>query len=136
MERYKHKVNYYETDKMGITHHSNYVRWMEEARTDFLSKIGWNFDRLEGMGIVSPVTSVECKYKLTTTFPDEVEISVELEKYSGVRLRFKYIMYNSEGKKVCTGSTEHCFVDGDGNILRICKDLPEFDKKLLELVKK
>lgn len=38
---YIHRVNYYETDKMGITHHSNYLRWMEEARLDFLkSKIG------------------------------------------------------------------------------------------------
>ena len=47
MEPYLHKVQYYETDKMGIAHHSNYIRWMEEARVDFLEKIGWGFDRLE-----------------------------------------------------------------------------------------
>lgn len=44
MEPYLHKVQYYETDKMGIAHHSNYIRWMEEARVDFLEKIGWGFD--------------------------------------------------------------------------------------------
>ena len=38
---YIHKVQYYETDKMGVTHHSNYLRIMEEARTDFLEKIGY-----------------------------------------------------------------------------------------------
>lgn len=32
MEKYCHSVKYYETDRMGFTHHSNYVRWMEEAR--------------------------------------------------------------------------------------------------------
>ena len=65
MELYKHTVQYYETDKMGITHHSNYIRWMEEARVDFLNKIGWGFDRLEDLGMISPVTEVECKYKLS-----------------------------------------------------------------------
>lgn len=38
MEPYLHKVQYYETDKMGIVHHSNYIRWMEEARVDFWRK--------------------------------------------------------------------------------------------------
>ena len=40
MEPYVHKVQYYETDKMGIVHHSNYIRWMEEARIDFLDSVG------------------------------------------------------------------------------------------------
>ena len=44
-------VRYQETDQMGIVHHSNYIRWMEEARIDFLSQIGWDFDKLEEMGI-------------------------------------------------------------------------------------
>ena len=53
MEIYKHKVQYYETDKMGITHHSNYIRWMEEARIDFLSRIGWDYKSMEDSGIIS-----------------------------------------------------------------------------------
>lgn len=40
---YQHKVQYYETDKMGITHHSNYIRFLEEARIDFLEKIGYGY---------------------------------------------------------------------------------------------
>lgn len=43
----KHEVQYYETDRMGITHHSNYVRWMEEARTFFLREIGWAYEKLK-----------------------------------------------------------------------------------------
>ena len=50
-EMYRHIVQYYETDKMGITHHSNYIRWMEEARIDFLSQIGWSYTKLEEKGI-------------------------------------------------------------------------------------
>ncbi|MBP1554347.1 MAG: acyl-CoA thioesterase, partial [Oscillospiraceae bacterium] len=76
MELYTHKVHYYETDKMGITHHSNYIRWMEEARIDFLGKIGCGYDKIEAMGIISPVTAVDCRYKSTTTFGDVVTIDV------------------------------------------------------------
>lgn len=31
MKKYQHKVQYYETDKMGIVHHSNYIKWMESS---------------------------------------------------------------------------------------------------------
>ena len=61
MEPYIHRVHYYETDKMGVTHHANYIRWMEEARIAFLDTLGWNFARLEQSGILSPVTGVDCK---------------------------------------------------------------------------
>lgn len=50
MERYIHRVQYYETDRMGITHHSNDIRWMEEARIDFLEQIGWGYARMERAG--------------------------------------------------------------------------------------
>ena len=40
---YIRRVQYHETDRMGITHHSNYVKWMEEACTDFLDGIGYNY---------------------------------------------------------------------------------------------
>ena len=59
MKPYQHTVQYYETDRMGITHHSNYIRWMEEARVDFLAQLGWNLERLEAMGAVSPVTALD-----------------------------------------------------------------------------
>ena len=50
MNAYRHTVQYYETDRMGIVHHSNYIRWMEEARVDYLAQLGWGLERLEAMG--------------------------------------------------------------------------------------
>ena len=41
MFTYTHVVQYYETDRMGITHHSNYIRWMEEARVAMLEDMGY-----------------------------------------------------------------------------------------------
>lgn len=136
MDTYIHKVNYYETDKMGITHHSNYVRWMEEARVHFLNSIGYGLKKLETEGITSPVVSVECRYKHTTTFDDEIKIEVSVEKYTGVKLMFSYVMTNVDtGVVVLTAKSSHCFVDSDGRPLAVKKHFLEFDAILKNEVK-
>lgn len=126
MEAYVHTVQYYETDRMGIAHHSNYVRWMEEARIHFLKQIGWNFEKLEAMGLISPVTAVSGKYKTATTFAETVSIDVKVEEFNGIRLKVGYLMKNAEGQTVFEGTTEHCFVDKDGKIVKIKRDYPDF----------
>ena len=131
---YEHMVQYYETDKMGITHHSNYIRWMEEARINFLEQIGWNYSRLESLGIISPVVSVECKYKATTTFPDIVRIFVSVEEFKGVKLSLRYHMVNTKDKIVCEAKSEHCFLDTQGTPIRLKREFPEFYNTLTELV--
>ncbi len=133
MKKYKHTVQYYETDRMGIVHHSNYIRWMEEARIDFLNQIGWGYDKLEAAGVISPVTSVECKYKQSTTFPDEVFINVRVELVNGVRLQLRYEMEKEDGKTVCQAKSEHCFMDTDGKLIRLNNRFPEFYQVLREL---
>lgn len=134
MKNYIHKVNYYETDKMGVTHHSNYIRWMEEARIEFLTQIGYPYDKLEEMGIISPVIGIECDYKASTTFSDEVEIDVKIKEFKGVRLVIEYIMINSKTKElVLKGVSKHCFVNKDGKPVILKKSFPEFDQKLKEL---
>lgn len=134
MDTYVHKVQYYETDRMGITHHSNYIRWMEEARVDFLDRIGYGYARLEAEGILSPVISVECKYKHPTTFDDEVEIAVHVAEFRGVRLTIGYTMTNRKtGAPVLTGTSMHCFTDGNGKPVILKKQSPELDAILRRL---
>jgi acyl-CoA thioester hydrolase len=88
---------------MGITHHSNYIRWMEEARIDFLAQIGWDYARLEDMGVISPVIGIDCRYLTDCTFSDVIEINVKVEELKGVRLKLCYEMRNVEGEIVCQG---------------------------------
>lgn len=135
MNKYIHKVNYYETDKMGITHHSNYVRFMEEARMNFLCEVGYPMTRLEREGIASPVVSVSCEYKSPTTYGDEIEIEVTLEKYSGVKLSLAYVMTNTAtGKVVALANSSHCFINRDGRPIAVRKSAPEFDAVLRQLL--
>ena len=124
MENYKHKINYYETDKMGVTHHSNYVRFMEESRIDFLEKIGWGYDKMEQEGIISPVVSLECNYRNTTTYPDVIEVSVQVLKLSAFKLTFGYTM-KVKDKVVFTGKSSHCFLDSSGKPVMMESKYPE-----------
>ena len=133
MNLYEHRVKYYETDKMGIVHHSNYIRWMEEARIDFLGQIGWNFRKLEESGIVSPVTAVECKYKVSTLFDDLITIAVWIEEFKGGKLKLRYEMHNEAGALVCEGASEHCFLNQEGKIMNLKKEHPDFCDTLMRL---
>lgn len=133
MKAYIHKVQYYETDQMQITHHSNYVRWMEEARVEFLESIGWGYDRLEQEGVVSPVTAINCKYRATTTFPEQIRIEVTVRECKGVKLILDYAMYKvSDETLVFTGTSEHCFINERKKPIRVDREFPEFFAKLQE----
>ena len=134
MESYKHTVQYYETDKMGMTHHSNYICWMEEARVDFMTRVGWDYARMESEGVVSPVLGVSCDFKSHTTFADEVYITVSVLECGPVRMKIGYDMKNSEGKTVCEGYSKHCFLDERGRPVRLDKRLPGFYETMKSFV--
>ena len=82
---YEHHAKYYETDQMGIIHHSNYVKWMEEARLDLMDQIGLNYKQMEQMEIISPVLSIEVNYHSMVRFDDTVVIQTKLIKYNGIK---------------------------------------------------
>ncbi len=110
---------------MGITHHANYIRWMEEARIDFLAQMGYPYRRMEQEGIFSPVRSVSCQYRKPCTFSDEIEIDVSVAAFNGVVLTIRYVM-RRDGEILCEGVSEHVFVGRDGRLLRMKRDMPEF----------
>ena len=130
MHTYQHEVKYYECDRMGITHHSNYVRFMEEARVDFLDALGYGFDRIEAEGIVSPVISISCNYKHPTTFKDRIDIEVVISNMQDLKFEFTYTM-KVAGKVVCLGQSTHCFME-NGRPVVIAKRLPELYRLLTE----
>ncbi len=129
---YIHRVHYYETDKMGITHHSNYIRWMEEARVDYLKRINFPLTRLEEMGLLCPVLDVDCSYKKVTRFDEEIKIYVRLAEFGPVRFTIAYRMINAAtGEVVCTGSSRHCILDRDYHPVRLKRDYTEFYEMMM-----
>lgn len=125
MKACQHQVQYYETDKMGVTHHSNYIRFMEEARVAFLKALGWGYDEMEAQGIVSPVVNISCNYKRSTTFPELIEIFVHVLGLSPSRVKFGYVM--TVGKQiVCTAESTHCFLGPGGKPVNVKRLYPDF----------
>lgn len=112
MNNWLHKVQYYETDQMQIVHHSNYIRWFEEARTYLMEQIDFGYDKMEEQGIVVPVLAVQADYKSMSRFGDTVEVRAHIEEFTGVKMIIAYeIVDQSTGDVRCTGETKHAFLD-------------------------
>lgn len=124
---YEHKVQYYETDKMAIVHHSNYIRWFEEARVDFLDQVDMGYEKMEEAGVICPVVSVECRYQGMTRFGESVLIYPRIEKFNGVRLVVSYeVREKKTGELRCTGKSSHCYLDEKGHPVSLKNTCPEF----------
>lgn len=128
MKPYMLKARYYETDQMGIIHHANYIRWMEEARIDMLSQMGYPYRRFEEMGYISPVLHAECEYKKSVKFDDEVKIVVSLQEFGKVKFTLRYDIYNmsEDGVLSAVGTIRHCFLNKDGRPVMMNKEMKEF----------
>lgn len=127
---YQRTAQYHETDQMGIIHHGNYVKWMEEARIAFLQSFGITYRDLEEQGLVSPVTDVHVSYRNPIRFSDPVLISVRIRSYSGVRLELAYEIRN-DGGLCASAESSHCFLE-NGRIISLRKRFPELDALLKE----
>lgn len=129
MEAYKHKVQYYETDQMGIVHHSNYIRWFEEARCDVLGRMGMPYSEMEALGVLIPVLGVNCDYLHPVRFPDTVAIHMCVERFEathGLKFEVRYKLTGADdGEVLTTGQTRHCFVDRNMRPLRLKRDYPK-----------
>ncbi|MDD3238802.1 MAG: acyl-CoA thioesterase [Lachnospira sp.] len=131
---YEHKVQYYETDQMAIVHHSNYIRWFEEARTDILEQIGFGYEKMEEVGIISPVLAVNAEYKSMTHYADIVCIETRLSNYNGVKMTVSYIVKDKKtGEVRCTGESRHCFLNKEGRPLSLKRSYPDIDAALQQL---
>ncbi len=123
---YTHTVQYYETDAMRVVHHSNYIRWMEEARLDFFRKVGIGYNEIEDRGIRIPVIGVSCEYKAATRYGEQVKIIAQIERFNGLRFSVIYRIEDPDGEVLhATGRSEHCFLDTAMRPINIKKTAPD-----------
>lgn len=131
---YEHHAKYYETDQMGIIHHSNYVKWMEEARMDLMDQMGLSYKQMEEMEIISPVLSIAVEYHSMVHFDDTVVIQTKLVKYNGIKMEVEYVMTDKEtGELRTTARSSHCFLNRSGKPISLKRSYPELDTKFFEM---
>ncbi|MCC8192557.1 MAG: acyl-CoA thioesterase [Ruminococcus sp.] len=129
IKNFKRKAFYYETDGMRIAHHSNYIRWFEEARIWWLEEIGFGYDKMEAEGVMIPVLSVGCKYHSPVRFNDTFWVCLMITEFNGLRFKVVYKLYNdTTGKLSAEGESMHCFVSSDMRPLRTKNSHPEIYK--------
>ena len=111
---WQHLVQYYETDLAGIVHHSNYVRWFEEARTWLMSDMGYDYAQMEADGVLVPVLAIKAQYKRMTRFGETVNIAAKVEHFNGVTMTLSYEVTDvATGKLKASGSSTHAFLAKD-----------------------
>ena len=124
---FERKINYYELDGMNIVHHSNYIRYMEEARIFFLDQIGLPYKKIEDNGIMIPVLEVNYKYKYPAKFGDIIIVKVNISEFDGIKLLINYEILNKEtGVILGVGTTKHCFTNSEMKPISLKKVNEEF----------
>ena len=107
------KVRYYETDQMGIVHHSNYLKFFEFARIEWLEKLKTPYQEIEKNNIILPVVNCELKFLKPLVFGDTFKIKVYCTKNPTSSIEFSYEIFNNRGEKTTEGKTLLAFLNSD-----------------------
>ena len=115
----KYQVHFYDTDTMGVVHHSNYIRWFEIGRVEYLRKIGINLNDMMADGIVFPITKVEAQYHSPAHFDEVLEIETTATALTKAKMEFEYKV-TREDKVLVTGFSQNVFTNKEtGKITRL-----------------
>ena len=113
MSKFEHflDVRYYETDQMGIVHHSNYIRYFECGRMAMLKEVGLPMHKIEESGVMMPITAVDCKYRIPAKLGDKLRIVTMINEMPRARLTVHTEIYNQEDQLLSSGSVTMGFID-------------------------
>ncbi|MBR1760741.1 MAG: acyl-CoA thioesterase [Schwartzia sp.] len=135
ISRVEHHVDFFDTDAMEVVHHSNYIRWFEIGRVEFLRTAGITLGELMADGFVFPITDVSAKFLSPGRFDDVLVIETTPTALTKAKMAFDYrILRKGEDTVLVTGHTQNVFTHREtGKIAR----LPEkYYKKLAAVLEK
>lgn len=105
------RVEYHHTDQMGIVHHSNYIKFFEVARTEWLRAIGLTYAEMERRGVMMPIVEVNVKYRQPAYYDELISVTAMVEELPMARMVFKYEIHGEDGRDIASGSTTLGFID-------------------------
>ena len=107
----KIRVEYHHTDQMGIVHHSNYIKFFEVARTEWLRAIGLTYAEMERRGVMMPIVDVAIKYRQPAYYDELISVTAMVEELPMARMVFNYVVRGEDGRGIASGSTTLGFID-------------------------
>ena len=105
------KVRYCESDQMGYAHHSNYAKYYEVGRLEFLEDLGISYRTMEEQGVILPVRSINTRFLQPARFDDNLTLKTILKELPTAKITLEYEIYNEENIKISTGETVLVFFD-------------------------
>jgi acyl-CoA thioester hydrolase len=111
----KIRVRYGETDQMGYMYYGNYAEFYEVGRVEMLRSLGMSYQEMEDTGIMMPVLELKCKYIKPAKYDQEITVKVIIDKMPGIRIHFRYELYNEAEELINLGETTLVFVDMEKN---------------------
>jgi len=124
----KIRVRYGETDQMGYMYYGNYAEFYEVGRVEMLRSLGLTYSGMEQSGIMMPVLELKCKYIKPALYDEEITVNVIMDKLPGVKIHFRYELFNGKEELINTGETLLVFVNMTTN--RPCMGPSEMLDKL------
>ncbi|WP_423146135.1 acyl-CoA thioesterase [Rubrolithibacter danxiaensis] len=124
----KLRVRYGETDQMGYMYYGNYAEFYEVGRVEMLRSLGMTYRWMEESGIMMPVLDMKCKYLKPALYDEEITIKVILAKMPGVKIHFRYELFNEDKQLINEGETTLAFIDIKRN--KPCLPPKSFQDKL------
>lgn len=114
-----HRVKFFDTDVMGVAHHSNYIRWFETGRVEFLRALNLSLNEMMNDGIVFPIIEVNAKFHSPARFDDVLEIETTALELTRAKMKFSYAIRRQGDEKILAdGSSTNVFTH-DGKICRL-----------------
>lgn len=114
-----YRVKFFDTDVMGVVHHSNYIRWFETGRVEFLRKLGIDLNEMMNDGILFPIVEVSAKFHAPARFDDELEIDTTAEALTKAKMKFNYVVRRRGEEKILAEGTSNNVFTSDGKICRL-----------------
>ncbi len=122
------RVNYSETDQMGVVYHARYLVWLDIARTEHLRRSGMSYRQLEESGLRLAVSDVTIRYRQPARYDDQIRIRCWVRDVASRKVDFGYAIEHAEtGRLLATASTGLLALDSTMALTR----LPEHVRQAL-----
>lgn len=115
----KKRIYYHDTDHSGAVYHANYLKYLEEARSEFLEERGFGVKRLLDEGVGFAVRRQEMEYKAPAFYNDTLEIKISVKEFTPYRIVFAYTLHNQEGKLIGRAETDLVSVGRDLKLIEL-----------------
>ena len=114
------RVNYSETDQMGVVYHARYLVWLDIARTEHLRQNGMTYRELEATGLRLAVSEVSVRYRQPARYDDAIRIRCWIREAASRRVDFGYAVEKAdESRLLATAATSLIALDARMSLARL-----------------